>query len=235
MNSIQSWKDSMKLLQLQNLKPFLMVTGKAVFDVYHRMNHPLSTRGNWFLGIALVVLIVLTNVINFFQFIWLEVLLLNTTLHTIYFICCLSLRPSVAIKDKAYFIEYLTRYWYLLVLGIVLGNTYVFFIPLMFIFYMFFLLFAFDSGGTVKGLVRALRNAVAMLYYNAPLSIVLYAAVSLLTLALHSLVFFAWSLWGGLTITIILYLIFVPIEVALITNVYIKRLHDQPQFYFDQH
>ncbi len=213
-----------------------MVTAKTVLDVYHRINldHPLTIRGNWMVAIGLVALIILTNVINFLHLIWLEELMLNTVLHTMYFFACLAVRPSVAIKDRNYYRVYVMRYWYLLLLGVVLGNTYFFAIPFAFIFYIFFILFAFDGGGSFKATVGAVRNAAVMLYYNAPLSLALYVAVSLLTLMLQSAVFFAWSLWGGLTIAIILYLLFVPIEIALITNVYVKRLHDQPLFYFTQ-
>src|SRR3989304_5686694 len=152
MNTMQSWRDSIKLLYFQNLKPVLMVTAKTVLDVYPRINldHPLTIRGNWMLAVGLVVLIILTNIINFLHLIWLPGLMLNTVLHTMYFFACLTIRPSVAIKDKAYYRSYVMQYWYLLLLGVVLGNTYFFVIPFAFILYIFFVLFAFDGGGSFK-------------------------------------------------------------------------------------
>lgn len=234
MNILHSWKESLGLLWPHKLRPFLMVTAKTVLDIYRALNKPLTSRGNWIVVALLALLIGLTNVIKMFHLFFVEELLLNSMLHFLVFIFALEIRPSVARKDEAYFVAYIKERWYLLVLTILLGVLPVYYIPLSFIWYMLFLFFALDTKGSVSELMFALKSSVKMLVYNLPLFVVIWAVVGLITVIMNFFVAFALYYFGGLTFAFILYILFVPIQIALIDNVYVKLLHDQPSLYFKQ-
>ena len=234
MNIMVSWKDSLKLLKPENLKPFLLVTLKTTVDTYKFMNHPLPVRGNWFMAAVLILLISLTNSIKLFNLFWLQGFLDDVLFFGMYFIFCVGMRPSVDLKSWEYFKFYLSQFWYLLALFLVLGLTNIFIIPFLFIGFIFFLFFALDTRGSFSELIQAARNAGVMIVYNLPLMTVLYLVISTMHIFVYYLVRLALSYWGGLTMVVILYLIFIPIAVAFISNIYIKRLHDQPELYFTQ-
>ncbi len=236
MNIVSSWKNSLQVLHPDNLKNFLLVSLKTVGDVYGVMNHPLPARGNWFVAAALIILISLTNIINYLNLYWLEALLNNTFFHSLVFLFCLVMRPSVGVKNLEYYRFYLHRFWWLLLISVVLGGfTPIFVVPLFFMTYIFFILFCFDTHGSIQELIQALRNSAVMLIYNLPLCVVFYVALAVVNyIFLYNLVAFVLGYWGGLTMVVILYLFFIPIEVSLLTNFYIKRLHDQPELYFVQ-
>ena len=124
--------------------------------------------------------------------------------------------------------------WYLLVLSIVLGISAAYYIPFLIIYYPLFLIFALDSASTLKASVLSLKNSAKMLLYNLPLFLIAYAIVGVLNFILHYLVAFALGYFGGLAFATVLYIIFIPIEVALLMNLYIKSLHSQPSLYFSQ-
>ncbi len=234
MNLMQSWKESVGLLMPQNLKPFLLVTAKTVLDVYKSINKPLTSKGNWIVALVLVVLIGLTNVIKMFHLFLIEAILLNGMLHFLFFIFLLGMRPSVDVKNWNYFERYLKKYWYLFIITIALGISHVYIIPFIFIAYLLFLLFAFDSHGSGQEIIIAIKNSFKMIVFNFPVFFILFGVLGIINLILYFLVAFALGYFGGLTIASILYIIFVPIEVAFITNLYIKFLHGQPSLYFKQ-
>src|SRR5579872_2749856 len=113
MELMQYWKNSLQLLNPNQLKPFLMVTAKSVLSVYTTLNKPLSSRGNWALAGVVLFLIVLSNIIQ--NFFWLESILLNGVRYGLFFMFTLAMRPSVGRKDKEYFFEYLDRFKYALI------------------------------------------------------------------------------------------------------------------------
>lgn len=233
-NFIQSWKESVRLFERQNLKSFLMVTAKTFLDVYGAINRPFTGWGNWIsLGI-IVTLVLLTNVIKMLHLFWVEAIILNSMLHFFFFIFCLAMRPSTDIKDMAYFRSYIERFWLLLVVAILLGISRVYVVPFVFIWYIFSLLFAFDSGSSLNDLLRSFQNGFVMVLYNLPVCVALWAVLAVLNVVLYYFIGFALGYFGGLTMAAILYIFFVPIEVALITNLYIKFLHGQSSLYFPQ-
>ena len=211
-----------------------MVTAKAVLDLFKRMNKPFTSRGNWILVIGVVLLVGFTNIIKLFHLYWLEALLLNSMRYFLVFMSTLALRPSVALKDAAYYKHYLYEFFYIILLTVTLGLIQIYILPLIFIWYLFFLLFFLDTDGTWASLISAMRNGFRMLMYNLPLCVVVYAALGCINIVLFYLVAFALSYFGGLTIAGFLYVLFVPIEIALVTNLYIKLLHGQPSLYFKQ-
>lgn len=234
MKLMQSWKKSLQLLHPAQLKPFLLVTLKTVFHVYEDMNRPLTSRGNWILAGILVVLIGLTNIIKAWYLFWFGGLLLNAIRYFLFFIYALGLRPSVGLKDREYFFKYIDRFKYALIATILLGLTPIFAIPFLLQWYIFFLLFLFDSNGTFQEALKAKGRATKLLLYNLPLCAALEIVLRLIGYTLSKLVAFSLYYWGGLALAVIMYLIVIPIEVALICNVYIKLFHDQPDVYLDQ-
>ncbi len=235
---IQSWKESLRLLEMQNLKSFLLVVVKTFTDVYREINKPLASRGNWVLLVALGLLIGLTNVIKLLHLFWVEAILLNGMLHFLFFFFALAMRPSVALKDWSYFRSYTERFWVLLVLTLILGVSQIYVIPIaglfIFIMYMFFLLFSFDTHGSMNELIRSMQNSFIMVLYNLPICAVLWGVLAVINFILYELVGFALGYFGGLTIAAILYILVVPIEVAFITNLYIMFVHSQSSLYFPQ-
>lgn len=234
MNISKSWKDAIEFLMPYNLKPFLLVTGKTIFDIYTSINKPLTSRGNWFVILVLVLLVGLTNIIRMFHLFFLSTLMLNGIHYFLFFIFLLGMRPSIGIKDEDYFTYYFKKYWYLLVATILFGIFYLYVIPFAFIIYMLFLLFAFDSDGSPASLLIALRNSGKMVIYNFPVFLVLFLLLLIIGILVHSLVGFALGYFEGFTIATVLYIVFTPIEVAFIMNLYIKFLHSQPALYFNQ-
>jgi hypothetical protein len=233
MNLIQSWKESLSLLAPQNLKPFVLVAVKNVLDVYGLMNKPLTARGNWVAAVIVVILILFTNVIQQFHLLWLDEILLNGIRHFLYFIFLLGMRPSVDIKNWDYFKRYLQKYWYFLVITILFGLTQIYIIPFLFIFYMIFLLFMFDSYNSLQGIVTALKNSFFMILYNFPIFLLLYLVLGFI-MWLVSLFIKLTLGFGGLAIATLLYILFAPIQLVFIINLYIKFLHGQSSLYFKQ-
>ncbi len=160
--------------------------------------------------------------------------MLNGIHYFLFFIFLLSLRPSIGIKDGDYYISYLKKYWYLVIATLLFGILYLNVIPFAFILYMIFLLFAFDSDGSPIALYTALKNSLKMIIYNFPVFLLLYLVLGILGILVHSLVGSALGYFEGFTIATVLYILFTPIQVAFITNIYIKFLHSQPTLYFHQ-
>jgi hypothetical protein len=234
MNIIQSWKESLRLLKPENLKPFVLVTAKAVLDMYKSINKPLSSQGNWFLLGVVAALVIITNVIKLFHLFWVEAFLLNSIRYAIVFVFALALRPSIGKKGWSYFYENIEKFWYILVVMILLGLCGAYIIPFFFVWYLFFLFAIFDTHGTAKELIGAARTSFVMLLYNFPICAVAYAVIGVINIVLYYFIAFVLGYFGGLTIAVFLCILFVPIEVALIANLYIKFIHGQPSLYFKQ-
>lgn len=232
-----SWKEAIGFLMPQNIKPFLLVTAKTIIDIYKSINKPLTSRGNWLVILVLVLLVGLTNLIKMFHLVVLSTIVLNGIHYIILFLFLLGMRPSVGIKDREYFYFYCMKYWYLFIATICFGILYeelLYIIPLLLIFYMLFLLFVFDSDGSASSLIAALRNSGKMIFYNLPIFLVLFLVFVMMGIVVDFLVGFALGYFGGLTIATLLYIIFTPIYVAFITNLYIKLVHSQSVLYFQQ-
>ncbi len=234
MNISKSWKEAIEFLMPHNLKPFLLVTGKTIFDIYTSINKPLTSRGNWLVILILVLLVGLTNITKMFHLFFISTLMLNGIHYFLFFIFLLGMRPSVGIKDEDYFLSHIKKYWYLLITTILFGILYLDVFPFAFIIYMLFLLFAFDSDGSPASLLMALRNSGKMVIYNFPVFLLLFLLLLIIGIMVHSLVGSALGYFEGFTIATLLYILFTPIEIAFITNLYIKFIHSQPALYFNQ-
>ena len=234
MNIFMAWKESISLLYPKNLKPFLMVTAKTIIDIYRSMNKPMSSRGNWIAAIVLIFLIGFTNLIKIFHFFTIEAVLLNSIWGFLIFMFTLGMRASVDIKNKDYFLYYSKKYWYLGIVTLLLSISHIFIIPFSFIFYVLFLLFIFDSYGSASEFILALKNSIKMLIYNLPIFLLLFFVLRFVNLILYALVAFALGYFGGLTIATFFYILFMPIHIAFIANLYIKFIHSQSSLYFNQ-
>jgi len=231
MKLIESWKQSAQLLVPESFKSFILVTVKATIDIYAEMNKPHATKSNWMLAGIVAFLIILSNVIKKLYWFWLEPLVLNGMQFGLFFILVLALRASVDMKDAAYFKKYVHRFWFLFILTIAIGLTPIFAIPFLLMIYTFFLLFSFDSQGSLHDYIHALRNAGIMVLYNFPVCFAIELIRWLVGLIFNKFIIFSIGSWGGLTLAAIVYLIFVPMIVALYTNLYIKLFHNQPEWY----
>lgn len=234
MNILHSWKESLSLLKPENLKPFVLVTAKTVLDVYKNINKPLTSRGNWGLFGLVAALVIITNALKLFHLFWLEAIMLNSIRYGLIFLFALGLRPSIGQKTWDYFHENLQKFWYLMIAMILCGITGVYIIPFVFIWTLFFLFAAFDSHGSMSELLVACRSSFLMVLYNLPICILIYGLLGVINIVLYYLVAFALGYFGGLTIAVFLYILFIPIEVAIIANLYIKFIHGQPSLYFKQ-
>lgn len=234
MNIWQSWKDSLALLRPENLKPFAMVTAKTVMDIYKAINRPLTSRGNWILFAIVGVLVLVTNTLKMLHLYAFEAFLLNTFRYALVFLFVLALRPSVDLKTWEYYQANVHTFWYLLVGLVLFGIGGLFAIPFVYIFSVFFLLAAFDTHGTAQELLAAARNSFLMMLYNFPVVGCAYLVLGTVNLLLYFFMKFVLSYFGGLTLAVFLCIVFVPIEVALLANLYIKFLHAQPGLYFKQ-
>ncbi|EKD48714.1 MAG: hypothetical protein ACD_64C00170G0001 [uncultured bacterium] len=233
MNIVQSWKDSLNLFKPENLKPFLMVTAKTVIDIYKNINKPLTSQGNWILFGIVAGLVVLTNIVKLFHWFWLVELLLATMYYLLTFVVVLALRPSIDQKGWDYFYDKVQKFWYLIAPMIILAIGGIDTVGL-FVWYLFFLFAAIDTHGTAQELLGSLRTSFIMIVYNLPVCIAAYVALWFINKLLDGLLSFVIGYFGGLTLAVLFYILLIPIQVALIANLYVKFIHGQPSLYFKQ-
>lgn len=233
MNIVQSWKDSLRLLRPENLKPFLLVTAKTVLDIYKNINKPLTSQGNWILFGVVAVLVVLTNIVKLFHWFWLVELLLASMYYLLTFVVALALRPSIDQKGWDYFYDKVQKFWYLIVPMIILAIGGIDTVGL-FVWYLFFLFAAIDTHGTMQEMIGAARTSILMIFYNLPICFGAYVVLWIINKILDGLITFVIGYFGGLTLAVLFYVLLIPIEVALIANLYIKFIHGQPSLYFKQ-
>jgi hypothetical protein len=231
---MQSWKDSLALLRRENLKPFLLVTAKTVLDIYKAINKPLTSRGNWILFAMVGVLVLLTNALKLLHLYELQAYLFDVIRYSLVFIFVLALRPSVDLKSWEYYSSNIQKFWYLMIGLIVLGTSWLFAVPFVYMFTIFFVLAALDTHGALSELLIAARTSIRMLIYNFPICACAYAVLAAVNIFFFYLLKFVLGYFGGLTLAVFLCIVFVPIEVALLANLYIKFLHAQPSLYFKQ-
>lgn len=174
---------------------------------------------------------------------------------------CLSTRPSIGQKNRVYF-ERHGRFILILALVAILLWQFNFWRNRFFPFYYyeltsalalipaltafvlpdfvplltFFILFFLDSDGSVKQLWNAVVRAVKMTVYNLPLLLVLMMVITLpmLMLAKYATSYqwsgYAWNIGAPLFYMFLLK----PLLVNIWTNIYIKKVHEMPELYFNQ-
>ena len=237
MTLVQSWVDSLTLLKPKNLQLFVMVTIKSIIEAYK-----LYFKYFWWA----MLLIAMCAVTPFFfqnqDYFFYNVqykhvfFLISCWLYELLFLAaCFSTRPSILQKDSHYFYVQLKRivlFW--LFMPIFSWSSAAYY------GYIFTVLFFADSEGGPKSFLLSLWNALKMIVFNVPLLLILGGIVYLsgwlgcqclgwLVLAynipLYPQVFLLCNLLGALLL---------PIGVCIYTNIYIKKLHDQFDLYFNK-
>jgi hypothetical protein len=215
-----SWKDSIAFFERKNMNMFCLVTLKTIQTTYVHIIR--------YLGIPLCLLLVLDicvpqkyfNMFHMFFFVFMYV----------------TLRPSVEKKTWHYYKKYCVHGICLLawLMGIffVLSKIGYWWWSLITMAVTYAIFFFLDSQPSLKNFIYAHVRAIKMVVYNAPVSI----AVGIILMLL-------WVLYMAL-IKILSYYIaipladasmfFMPIEAAVLSNLYIKWFHEQFDLYYVQ-
>jgi hypothetical protein len=252
----QSWRDSLRLFIPSNFKIFILVTLNAIKQgIIPWLRHgllPMVIMLFGFHGISLIVHIVgNSTLINAFVtalpiFILIVAAYLSFTL-------CLALRPSVARKNGAYFRSYWPHFVWAVIGILICGSLFLLFMspaltdvkcvhyvitPVL----VFFTLFFVEMRPSLKGFLKAIRNASLMTFYNLP-----FIAVSVgIACVFHAvnvyidnglgdikLLMSPWVLLygAGIGLLFIVNCIMYFVGKAYWVNFYIKRLHEQFKLY----
>lgn len=230
MHILEAWYDSAKLLKPENLKLFMLVTLKSILDLYTLF---ISRFLVLFLPVVLglfALALVIPEVSILYVIIYSGLFIFST------YVTLLLIRPSIARKNISYIIEYVPYSIWLIVLyilGLFLNNflatgTCCIFgimgMALYSICAIFTLLFILDSDKKCISAGRSFVRALQMMVYNVPL---LIAAIILCSVIIRFLV-------CPYKLVIISGPLIVPIMLCLVTNIYIKKLHDQFVVYFPE-
>lgn len=278
MNLFLAWRDSLTIFQPKNFKLFFLVTLKTMVDTFK-----VWIKYFWWLPLIELVMprvwLHLYGTTSFFQNIWLHIAATNVMGMLWFVSILLAARPSVALKNCAYFRSYIWRIIYILpinfaifwgieslvvpvfsrYINMLLTST---FTPasiaamLMLglihwsarIYIINYSLFVLDTDGSIKQVCKSILYALKMVLYNYPFYIVVYIVHALIKMGQHVLfrpltVWFCRfcsattelgpiSLYGihysnMLVIALLTFLLY-----CLLTNFYIKKLHDQFTLYF---
>lgn len=218
-NFLQSWRESLELFLPNNLSKFLLVTLKTLYEGCF-----VIFKYFWWLIVLQIILnlgsIPTYNVISF----GIQLLL--------YFCIIAAMRPSVDQKNLFYFLSRIIYYFLFYIVAKILfllvsTPLHEFWIAdravdLLLIFYMLFLL---DQRLTFGGIITALIRAIKMVLYNLPACCIFFGLMGLL----YSLLFTVLNVQQPMIALIFLHTIFV----AIVTNFYIKRVHEQFKVYYE--
>lgn len=289
MGILSSWKESLKILLPKNLRLFTLVTIKAVGETYRALPYRW-----WGVSLLFGFLIVYTSVyagdkvlcsgvpcyeIPFRMF---RLAVFVGFLFWFFFVVCAAARPSVMLKDRAYYRSFHVAFEKSLILFFTItlawwGISYAlmqiaqklffhgesfsllqsgmatlsqllllpysgdfalsdFFVSIMNVLlswgplYIVTTLFMLDRCSIRK----TVQKSIVMIVHNYPLFIAIRGLMALLFWAIKS-IFNNMPLHALLTAGMVLYslVIFVvmPIVVTLVSNIYIKRIHDEPELY----
>jgi hypothetical protein len=240
MTLVQSWVDSLSLLKPKNLQLFAMVTIKSIIEAYK-----LYFKYFWWLLLVFIGLFFIAPdyVVSLASYdrdsitSYARIMGISRILYGLLFLgACFITRPSVLQKDCAYLrVQYkkIIIYWLMWIVLMLVLSICMAFVPLFLVssnmsWYIFFVLFFADSAGGAKNLFLSMWKAFKMSLYNYPLLIVM-GFVFGIPVVIFNYVFFITPLMQNLVSALLL-----PIGVCTYTNVYIKKLHDQFDLYFNK-
>jgi len=200
MNLFVAWQDSLTILQPKNLKLFLLVTLKAMGDTFK----PWIKYFWWLLLIEFAMprlWLTLYGTTSFFSNMWLNMAATNFTSMLWFVSILLAARPSVAIKNCAYFRSYIWRIVYVLPISLLINMGTSFLMYSVFdqyinislsptvvgavlimgiinwsvrIYVINYALFVLDSDASIKQVLKSLLYALKMVVYNYPFYIIVY-------------------------------------------------------------
>jgi hypothetical protein len=250
-----NWQESITLLKPNNFTLFTLVTLKSIISCYKL----LARFFWWFLPLTVWILVASHRSFERLEDLPYKLVSVSALCVVWLFMVLLATRPSTAPKNVAYFTRY-CGVWSLLQLlvaffgacipGVFLDalfsgarfwlfnqgiKTWTAHLPLVLLgkiipmsVVVFALLFAFDK------VRNPIKNAFVMLWHNWPMIIVLEIAFGLLFYG-HSLLLPVMQNAFG-SVALLLYLltilfVLMPIYICTMTNVYIKKVHEQSRLY----
>lgn len=201
---IKAWQESLALLRPQSLKPFLLISLKTIVMTYQK----LLISFWWLLlayGFALVFLYQVAP--------WVS-LLLGLVIVALTF---LIVRPSVERKTYRYFLFYavhdFTALFFLLLVPFLILTSFAAQIYALFFAFCLFFVADDDTGHFSKSLYRT----VVMIVISIPFLFVVHGIFMLLWTLLY---YYA-------QIPVVYLLLLSPLPLAILSTLYIKRLHEQ--------
>lgn len=244
MTLIESWMDSLHLLEPKNLQPFVMTTLKSILETYK-----LMFKNFWWLIVLQLLCFVppSLSISSLFIAIVLQQILFCLT--------CIIARPSIVKKDLVYFRSHLYSFVYIILLLLVSSAVESVFtstigklLPFS-AWTIFFILFFLDSEQNVRNFFLSAWRALKMIIFNFPLILCVHLVLCIFTAIIFSMVnltsmgtvAFVWSIGAsmqslfsvGLMYAIIMILL-LPIGICTYAHIYTKKLHDQFALYTEQ-
>jgi len=245
MRLVQAWKNSITLFYPSNFKLFVLITIRSIVEAYKILLHYWW----WLLLLISGVTLFKWGDTGFFLF-------LSVVLNYMFiFVFSLATRPSLKKKDVAYFGSY-----FLLFLPTIAGFLSIKLFEVLLAKFIgidmdqwqsvrllvksfsyatqvFFIFFFLDSDHTMRQLLQSLLRSVKMTIYNYP--ICLFFGLIILGLEIAFIFFAGIFLFAWEEVAIFLRIIdlvnkvvFVPIQLSVFANIYIKKLHEQFDYYF---
>ncbi len=186
---------------------------------------------------------------------WTWIHFINVLQMLLVFVTCLATRPSVTKKDRYYFVSYIPYFLYIAIyysiffvfdivttkfpssFYLIPSGRIVFMLPI----YVLFLFFFLDSNKSLTQLKYSLYRSIKMFIYNLPIFFIFIVLIILIgflnVVVMHSLKHTLW--WEGIPLRIYIEClklihttILTPIFICIISNIYIKKLHEQFDVYF---
>jgi len=245
MRLVEAWKNAVTLFYPGNFKLFILMTIRSVVEAYKILLH------YWWWLLVLMSGATLFKCGNT-EFSFFLLIILN---YIFIFAFSLATRPSLKKKNVTYFSSYLPLFLptFMGFLGIklfevllakIIGINMDQWQPVRLLVksfsyatQIFFIFFFLDSDHTIRQLLQSLFRSVKMTFYNYP--ICLFFGLIILGLEIAFSFFAVIFLFAWEEVTIFLRVIdlvnkvvFVPIQLSVFSNIYIKKLHEQFDYYF---
>ncbi len=224
MQLLEAWKSSMALFKPKNFKLFMLVTLKATIDTYRVW----FTYWGWIFALCVLVFWVDGAIA---QSILVSDLAFGIGLPLLFFTLCLSVRPSVYLKNFGYFTQYLKHLFHFSIWAILfMATNYAvgFEFSLLSFFFIFSVLFLLDSDGSIKASLYSLFRGLKMVWFNIPfcvITIVVFKMFTFVLLFIVNLVFSNQLMTDEIVMLGVMAIL--PLPISFITNFYTKKVHDQ--------
>lgn len=221
--------------------------GSAILDIMYSCFCPNSTYLclvpllGWFATIFGMYLIIRPSMKpknwNYYKDHWL------TFLYFIFFSIIAYLIPIALLligSKIVYLTHHIHTFFYVLFLPFLLVPILITFLmpPNVIILYVsplltFFILFMLDSNGSIKSILASIVRAFKMMMYNYPLCILLFGFFVVCSVISTLLIAYLFGR-DSFLLSPIVSNAFLPIPLCILTNFYVKRLHEQFGLYFPE-
>jgi len=245
MRLVQAWENAITLFYPSSFKFFILITMRSIVEAYK-----ILLRYWWWL-LILISGVSLFGEGNTGFFFFLSVVL-N---YMFIFAFSLATRPSLKKKNVTYFSSYLLLFLPTLtgflsiklfevllptIIGIDIDQWQSLFLLVKSFSYatqVFFIFFFLDSDHTIGQLLQSLLRSVKMTIYNYPICLFFGLIILILEIAASFFVgifLFVWEETGLFLriIDLVSRVVFIPIQLSVFANIYVKKLHEQFDYYF---